>query len=814
MLLNFLMVFCNFKSNSIVMKRLKKIVVVIFILFVILAISVVSYGYFLTPKYDGELALNSIQKETTVYFDEYGIPHIYAASQKDAMTTLGYVHAQDRLWQMELMRRIAPGRLSELFGSVMLKNDKFFTGLGIDEDSEKAIAQLDKNSESYQLTLAYLDGVNQFLEEGPTPIEFQLVGVTKEKFTIKDVYNIFGYMSFSFAMAQKTDPLLTDIRDEFGMDYLKDFGIDGSLAHTQLKSFKGKSEAYVEISKSVTSLLENSPIPSFIGSNSWVVGPQKTKSGKVLFANDPHIGFSQPATWYEAHIVTPGYEMYGYYLAGTPFPLLGHNRQYAYGLTMFENDDMDLFLETNNPENENEYQSPEGYKNYQISEKTIKVKDSTDVVLKIKKSHHGPLMNGLVDGLKDDKPVSMWWTYLHHKNQILDAVYALSHAKNVDDFHQSIELIAAPGLNIMYGDAKGNIAWITSGKLYKMPEQVNANFILDGSNGNDEQKDYYDFSENPYAINPDWKYVYSSNNQVEPINGYLYPGYYLPEDRAKRIVQLLEPKNDWTKEDFMNMITDETSSVAPTVAKNMINSISQEVLSENEKAAISILLKWKGSNALSDVAPTIYNKWMYLYLKNTFEDELGKDRFSVLLNTHIMKQMIAFQTSNESSPWWDDVSTKDKSETRTDILTKSFQEAILQLEKQLGNDLNAWTWNKVHSVEHKHPLGEVAALRSYFNVGPFEINGSNEVINNLMFTFTEAGNHQVKAGPSTRRIIDFSDIENSVSILPTGQSGNPLSEHYKDQAELYNQGKFRKMKMNKKEIEASSRKLIFKPKSK
>jgi len=796
------------------MKRLKKIVVVIFILFVILAISVVSYGYFLTPKYDGELALNSIQKETTVYFDEYGIPHIYAASQKDAMTTLGYVHAQDRLWQMELMRRIAPGRLSELFGSVMLKNDKFFTGLGIDEDSEKAIAQLDKNSESYQLTLAYLDGVNQFLEEGPTPIEFQLVGVTKEKFTIKDVYNIFGYMSFSFAMAQKTDPLLTDIRDEFGMDYLKDFGIDGSLAHTQLKSFKGKSEAYVEISKSVTSLLENSPIPSFIGSNSWVVGPQKTKSGKVLFANDPHIGFSQPATWYEAHIVTPGYEMYGYYLAGTPFPLLGHNRQYAYGLTMFENDDMDLFLETNNPENENEYQSPEGYKNYQISEKTIKVKDSTDVVLKIKKSHHGPLMNGLVDGLKDDKPVSMWWTYLHHKNQILDAVYALSHAKNVDDFHQSIELIAAPGLNIMYGDAKGNIAWITSGKLYKMPEQVNANFILDGSNGNDEQKDYYDFSENPYAINPDWKYVYSSNNQVEPINGYLYPGYYLPEDRAKRIVQLLEPKNDWTKEDFMNMITDETSSVAPTVAKNMINSISQEVLSENEKAAIYILLKWKGSNALSDVAPTIYNKWMYLYLKNTFEDELGKDRFSVLLNTHIMKQMIAFQTSNESSPWWDDVSTKDKSETRTDILTKSFQEAILQLEKQLGNDLNAWTWNKVHSVEHKHPLGEVAALRSYFNVGPFEINGSNEVINNLMFTFTEAGNHQVKAGPSTRRIIDFSDIENSMSILPTGQSGNPLSEHYKDQASMYNEGRFRKMKMNKKEIEASARKLVFKPRVK
>ena len=793
------------------MKLLKKISLSVLLILVLIAAFILIYGFYLKPKYDGEIALNSIQKETTVYFDDYGIPHIYAQSQKDAMTTLGYVHAQDRLWQMELMRRIAPGRLSELFGSVMLKNDKFFAGLGINEDSEKAIAQLDINSESYQLTLAYLDGINQFLEDGPTPIEFQLVGVPKEKFTIKDVYNIFGYMSFSFAMAQKSDPLMTDIRDELGMDYLKDFGIDGSLAHTKLKSFKEKPEAYSEISKSVASLLDYSPVPPFIGSNSWVVGPQKTKSGKVLFANDPHIGFSQPCTWYEAHIVTPDYEIYGYYLAGTPFPLLGHNRDYAYGLTMFENDDMDLFLETNNPENENQYQTKEGFKNYQIIEKVIKVKDSSDVVLKVKKSHHGPLLNGLVDGLKEDKPISVWWTYLQHKNQILDAVYLLCHAKNVEDFHQSIELIAAPGLNIMYGDAKGNIAWITSGKLYKMPENVNPNFILNGANGEDEQKEYYDFSENPYAINPTWNYVYSANNQVEPIDDYLYPGYYLPEDRAKRIVQFLEPKNDWTKEDFMKMINDDQSSVAPSIVQSILTGINQNDLSEIEKTALNQLKNWNGSNGLTDVAPTIYNQFLFYYLKNTFEDELGKDRFAILLTTHILKQMIAFQIANENSPWWDNSSTKDKTESRNETLSLSFKQTIAQLEKKVGNQVSAWTWNKVHSVEHKHPLGEVAALRSYFNVGPFEINGSNEVINNLMFTLTEEGNHHVKSGPSTRRIIDFSDIENSVSILPTGQSGNPLSKHYDDQAVMFNEGKFRKMKMNRKEIEASSRKLVFKP---
>lgn len=185
------------------MKIVKKIVLVLVVLLISSALVGAAYVIYLKPKYEGEVALQKIEKETTVYFDDFGIPHIYAASNKDAMTALGYVHAQDRLWQMELMRRIAPGRLSEIFGSVALKNDKFFSGLGIEAASAKAIAALDKNSESYQLTMAYLDGINDFLENGATPIEFQLIGVEKQKFTIEDVYNIYGYMSFSFAMAQK-----------------------------------------------------------------------------------------------------------------------------------------------------------------------------------------------------------------------------------------------------------------------------------------------------------------------------------------------------------------------------------------------------------------------------------------------------------------------------------------------------------------------------------------------------------------------------------------------------------------------------------
>ncbi|PWA05714.1 penicillin acylase family protein [Flavobacterium laiguense] len=793
------------------MKKVKKILFVFLFIIVILFVVVAIYSFYQKPKYEGELQLKQIQEKTTVYFDDFGVPHIYANTQKDAMVTLGYVHAQDRLWQMELLRRIVPGKLSEIFGSAALKNDKFFVGLGIEEASHKAIVNLDKKSLAYQLTLAYLDGINQYIEEGATPIEFQLLGIKKQKFTIEDVYNVFGYMSFSFAMAQKTDPLLTDIRNKYGMDYLKDFGIDGSFKTTQIKISKRKTQEYGAIAKSIALLLDQSPVAPFVGSNSWVIAPPKTKNKKVIFANDPHIGFSQPGTWYEAHIVTPDFELYGCYLAGTPFPLLGHNREYAYGLTMFENDDVDFYQEENNLNENNQYKSKEGFRNYVIRNKTIKVKDSANVVLNIKVSHHGPIMNDLLSGLKSKKPVAMSWIYTQQPIRIIEAVYAISHAKNIDDFQKGVSLIVAPGLNVMYGDTKGNVGWWASGKLYKHNKGVNTNFILDGASGKEDITEYIDFSKNPSAVNPDWNYVYSANNQPEAIDGFLYPGYYLPEDRAKRITQLLDSKSNWDKNSVSKMITDNTSVVAPEVVKNLISNLNLKSLSKTENEAIGILKSWNGSNNLNDVAPTIYNKWIYLYLKNTFQDELGADAFKQFLGTHIMKQIVARQIANANSPWWDNVTTKKQKETRSQILTSSFTEAIATLENQLGSSVSKWEWSKVHTVEYQHPLGKLAILKPFFNVGPFNVPGSVEVINNQFFDFSEDGFYKVKGGPSSRRVIDFSDIENSWGILPTGQSGNPFSQHYNDQSDLYNAGKFRKMKLNKEEIIRSSTKLVFSP---
>lgn len=794
------------------MRILKKILLLIGVLIVLILIGGWIYFNSQKPDYSGEITLSGIENETSVYFDDYGIPHIYAQNQYDATTALGYVHAQDRLWQMELMRRIAPGRLSEIFGKDMLKNDRFFVSLGIEEASRKSIEKLDKNGEVYKLATAYLSGINQFIENGKTPIEFTLVGVEKKPYQLNDIYNILGYMSFSFAMAQKTDPLLSVLKAKLGDDYLKELNIDFSPNTTFIKNSKSTIANFSAMVASVNEVMEKSPIPPFIGSNSWVVSPKKTAAGKVLFANDPHIGYSQPAVWYEAHIITPNYEMYGYHLAGVPFPLLGHNRNYAYGLTMFENDDLDFYKEENDPADSTKYKTPTGFETYKTVTKTIKVKDADDVTITVRSSRHGPIMNDALEEITQSEPIAMSWIYTQFDVEILEALYTISRAKEMKDVKKGASMIHAPGLNIMYGDAKGNIAWWASGKLFKLNPGVNRNFILDGASGADDPIEYLDFSENPMAENPPWNYVYSANNQPDSIANILYPGYYVPEDRAKRIVQLLEPKNNWNKQSMSAMINDVTSSVSSGLVKEFAEIMDYNSFSKKEQNAIDVLQLWDGSNTTDQVAPTIYNKWIYLYLKNTFEDELGEKLFTQFLATHLSKRVIADHIEKDRSLWWDNINTKNKTETRKEILSKSLVEAVALLEKQLGSDKKDWNWGKVHTLEHEHPLGKIAALKNYFNVGPFPIKGAREVIDNRGYDFTDSGLYKVNAGPSTRRIIDFSDIENSVSILPTGQSGNPFSKHYKDQAEMYNKGEFRKMKMNEEEIKKVSTKLTISPK--
>mgnify|MGYP003663854195 FL=1 len=796
------------------MNLLKKIGAILLVIITLLIIIVGVIAYTLKPDYSGEKELANLQQEVKVYYDDYGIPHIYGENEKDAFRTLGYVHAQDRLWQMELLRRIASGGLSEVFGADLIGTDKFFLSLGIADASKLTAASVAENDEGVVLAKAYLDGINQFITEGPTPIEFHLTGIEKKAFVLEDVYNTIGYMAFSFAMAHKTDPLLTTINSKLGPNYLKDLHVGSTVDTEWIKNYNPASSDSIQnnLTAAVNKALGVLDIPLFEGSNSWVIAPDKTKNGKVIFANDPHIGFAQPSVWYEAHMETPTYSKYGYHIAGIPFPLLGHNRKLAYGITMFENDDVDFYFEQNNPDNENQYLTESGYVDYEIVNKSIKVKDSSEVQFSYKKSIHGPILNGIADQVIGDRPIAMSWVYTQMENKVIDAIYGLSHSNNLKEFKTALPKIHAPGLNIMYGDEEGNVAWFATAQLYQIPDSVNTKMVFEVGEGLPLEKDLLDFKENPQAINPPSNYVYSANNQPDSIAGMLYPGYYLPENRGKRIVELLAPKNDWDITSASEMITDVISSVEPEIITNLAKLLDVSLLSENGLMAIDSLKMWRGDYELSSIEATIYNRWIYYFLENTFEDELGDELFNQFLSTHFMKRLIAPLSKDEDSVWWDDVSTTDVNESMVDIVNISFMEAVASLEKDFGNNLDYWRWERVHTIEHGHPIGQIAALRSFFNVGPYPVHGTREVINNLAFSYDDTGYYKTTSGPSTRRIIDFSDVENSISILPTGQSGNPFSEHYRDQAEMYVNGEFRKMMMNKEEIQKSKEILTFKPK--
>ena len=793
---------------------IKKISALLFLLVGLFALLVFFYFQSLKPQYSGASNLSGLSGEVTVHFDSFGIPHIYAETEEDAYRSLGYVHAQDRLWQMEVVRRIAPGKLSEIFGSKLLKPDMLFRSIGINEYSKKAQAEFEMNGEPKikAAAQAYLDGINSYIEQGSTPIEFTILGLEKTKFTMLDVYNTMGYMSFSFAAAHKTEPIVTNILNTYGLDFINDLDVSINTSGTLMKSYS-KTNSIDQLAIQLDDIMSNLPASPFIGSNSWVIGPDKTESGKVILANDPHIGYSQPSVWYEAHIETPDFSFYGYHLAGYPFAIIGHNREYATGLTMFENDDIDLFFEENDPNDQSQYKHKEEWKKYAFRNETIKVKDTTDVNFTVSTSVHGPVMNEALELENDMAPVSMYWTYTKKEAKILETSYYFSHLKGLKHARDISKSLHAPGLNIMYGDADGNFARWSSAHLIQRPDNTNSKIILEGASGKNDPIGFYNFSYNPKSENAPWGYCYSANNQTESTNGVAYPGYYVPNDRGRRITRQLDSEKKWDVASTKKMMVDVGSDNATEIAASIVNAIDTKLLnSENEEQAIKLLQAWDGTYLLDDVASTIYNKMVYKIQESLFRERLGKKGFKAYLKTHLMKRSIQPLFANDSSVWWDNPSSE-KIELRRDVITSAWVAGIQELEVQLGKDITVWKWDKVHTLEHKHVLGTIAALRSYFNVGPFPVPGSNEVINNYLFIWNAEGKYEVHAGPSTRRIVDFADVErNSWSILPTGNSGNVFSPYYDDQAEMYVKGEYRKQLMNKDDIiEESKGGLILKP---
>lgn len=765
----------------------------------------------LQTDYGREFQMPGLKSSVEVLYDSHAVPHIYASNEDDLFLAFGYVHAQDRLFQMEVIRRLADGRLAEVFGEKAIASDRFFRTMSFREHAKASVALMMREPEKpyVKAAMAYLKGINLFIETGNTPVEFTIAGIPKTPFTAEDMEIIVSYMGYTFTGAFRTEAVATKIASNFGSDHLNDIlsNWPDSAYRIPVQASEGlfassASATLTAMANRITDIESGLPYPAYKGSNGWLISGKKTRSGKPILSNDTHIAFSQPSVWYEARLSCPGFSIYGNFIAGTPVPALGHSEKGGWGITMFENDDMDFYREKPNPADSNKVWYKDHWEDLSIRKETIRVKGKPDVSIDVKKSRHGYIMNGAFDGIRDVKePIAMWWVRDRFPSTHLQLFYDLSHASVASEAAKAVELLTSPGLNIMWADTAGNIAWWAAGKLPVRPAHVNPNLILDGSTGADDPTGWLPFSRNPQMLNPASGVIYTANNQPEDMGSGLVPGYYVPSNRARRIEELLyNDKDDWTEESLRTVINDVTSTTNPAVIASLLPATDKTKLTPEANRILDILVRWDGRHGLEDIGPTVYYRLLYHLYRDMLLDELGHEDFRSFSHTLGLKRNTSALLRNDRSGWWDDKSTKPV-ETRTQIVTQAFNKAAADLGRQLGTDTAAWQWKHVHVIEHKHPLGVLPLVGRFFNVGPFPVPGGQETINNLDFPLDSTGIYRVVSGPALRRIIDFGKAGERFSVNPTGQSGHFMSPYYDDQAIMFNDGGKRPELLDRKSVE-------------
>lgn len=746
------------------------------------------------PQRSGTLHLSELSAAVDVHYDERGVPHIQAENELDAYRALGYVHAQDRLFQMEIMRRLARGELSEILGASTVALDRLFRTLRLHQHAQQYIQKLDVNSPAVLALQAYLDGINQFQVQGATPVEFDLLGINPRPYTMEDTLSIAGYLAYSFAAAFRTEPTLSYIRQELGEDYLAIFDLETPSAAavpypatTQLSS-KDWTQLHAIAQLSQKALLD-AGLPQFEGSNAWVMSGAKTASGKPVLAGDPHINFSVPAVWYEAHLQTPDFELYGHFQALNPFALLGHNHDFGWSITMFQNDDLDFIALKTNPEDPQQVWQNNEWQTLDTQTQWIVIKDQAPEKLTLHHSAYGPIINDVLSDSSSDTPIAMWWTFLETDNPVLDAFYELNRANTLDKARQAASKIHAPGLNIIWANAQGDIAWWAAAKMPIRHATAQPAFILDSQAAASQKLGFYPFSDNPQEENPARGYIVSANFLPESPNKVPLPGYYNLADRGARLIeQLSQPNIKWNLQNSQAVQLGNRSGYAQRLLAPLLDDLNNSVTAKGEKILIQQLADWPGNYDLNSYLPTIFTEFTYQLLKASMLDELGEEVFANLLRTRMIDSALPLLAADTDSPWWNNHSS-DEEQTRQQVVEQAWRATLEHLLQTFGANPKSWFWGQAYTLTHKHPLGQTSPLDSLLNIGSFAAPGGHEVPNNFSSSYGSAP-WAVEYGPSTRRVIDFSTPEKSAGINPVGQSGVRFDKHYADQAKAYIKGQY------------------------
>lgn len=777
------------------MKILRKITIVIAFLIVIIAIS----GYFFlhhlshkaVPDYNQDINLKNLSEEVIVYRDSLAIPHIIAQNDEDLYRAVGYVMAQDRLWQMDLLRRVTTGRLSEIFGENLIETDLLLRSLRILEKSRLILSKT--GPEIVKALEAFSDGVNQYIEqnEKSLPLEFSVLGYKPEKWEPAYSLNIIGYMAWDLAgSTYSSEVIIYKLLEKFGQEKTQDllprFAGRADMVYPDFKldsqklSFTEKLAAHQEILKGLGAQI-------FCGSNNWAVSGAKSVTGMPLFANDMHLGLNAPGIWYQMHHIVEGkMNVTGVVVPGQPLIVSGHNDSIAWGMTNLAVDDIDLYIEKINPNDSDRYMFNGEWKNFDIRKEIIKIKGGGEVEKELRFTHRGPVISGFKN-LSD--VITMRWIGNDYSDE-MKGVYLLNRANNWEDFKNAISTFKSVSQNFVYADVNGNIGLYTGGGV--PIRKGNGYTIMSGETDEYDWKGVVPFEQLPHSYNPESGFVSSANNKTVDDDYPYYIGiYFAQEYRIKRIRELLNQKEKLSIEDFTEIQNDQNSVLVKKLHKDIVEILNKAELNDMEEKALEIFTNWDGEMSAEAAGPAVFESFYLILPKNILMDEMGEDLYYEYYgNSSLLKNFIENLWSNKEMEWCDDITTKDVEEGFDEMVIKSFKDAIAKLAEKMGDTPERWSWGSIHKFTLEHPLGSVKILEKIFNLnrGPYELGGSFHTIRPFSYPFRDP--FKVDHGASQRHIYSTANWDLSLSVIPTGTSGVPASDHYCDQTALYINGQY------------------------
>ena len=771
------------------------------------------------PVYNGKEESRFLKNNVEIYRDSIGVPYIIAKDENDAAFALGYVHAQERLFAMDLMRRAGEGRLSEIFGSRVLPFDEMFRTIGMKKTVENILKK--SNPDLINFLQSYSNGVNKYIKDakGKYPVEFDVLGYEPYKWTPEDCLIIGRMMAWELNISWWSDISFTQLIQKFGEDKVKEILPEypenaPTVIPPEIKRYSKIDNSFIKTDQEFREFMDMSG--THLGSNNWVVNGTMSVSGKPIIANDTHLHYTVPCQWFAAVIKSDSWNAAGATLPGVPAVIIGKNENISWTVTNIMLDDADFYIEKLDSAKKNYLYNGE-WKKLKIYSDTIKIKDSSDVVIKIASTDHGPIISGIHPYnilYPKNKPaaqttISMNWIGNYYSNEMY-SFYLINHAKDWGEFKEALNSYSVPGQNFVYADKDGNIGYVFGGRI-PIRENNGISFIYDGTTGKYDWKGFVPQRDLPSFLNPKQNFIATANNKTEKNFKYHISNVWEPASRIERIDQLLTGKKKHSVRDYQNYQMDFVSPYAEKITHFILDAFKGiEVTDKNLQLALQLFQDWNYKfNEYSQV-PAIYAVFFNHLLKNIFYDEMGYDLYNEFVFAANVPYNSVLKVLNDSTNSWIDNIKTPKVETKNEIIRKSLADALTELESKYGKDLKMWQWGKMHKVIFKHPFSGFSSLiDNYIDIGPFAIGGDGTTIFNTEYPFYNSiksipqfrhKEFENTVGPAMRYIFDFAKPNEIYLILTTGESGNVFSPHYRDMAKMWLTGKYVKIKTDESSI--------------